>query len=161
MKLIPDEILIQAASKRQREYKKCVDNFVTYELEQLKADCGPDYAHVALDDVRIQSVNLRKRSKLGSVKGHGPGKITPPQNMIEYYQTDHWKAFAKRVREFWKYRCAVCYSDDPLDVHHRTYARMGHEELTDAIAVCRNCHKACDLRRKRQAAKTQTVDMFE
>ena len=29
---------------------------------------------------------------------------------------------------------------DEQHVHHRTYERRGNEELTDCIALCRDCH---------------------
>lgn len=36
--------------------------------------------------------------------------------------------------------CVVCYRADRLDVHHRTYERLGHELLSDVTVLCRDCH---------------------
>lgn len=36
--------------------------------------------------------------------------------------------------------CMFCNQRKPLDLHHKSYARIGRERLTDLIALCRNCH---------------------
>ncbi len=36
-------------------------------------------------------------------------------------------------------RCQVCYSPDDLDVRHRTYARLGHELVSDLTVLCATC----------------------
>ena len=28
----------------------------------------------------------------------------------------------------------------PLDVHHKTYERLGNEDIDDLMVLCRNCH---------------------
>jgi len=58
----------------------------------------------------------------------------------EYLQTDHWKKMRKWALEFWDYKCALCYDDANLHVHHRTYIRMGNEKITDLIVLCDKCH---------------------
>jgi hypothetical protein len=37
-------------------------------------------------------------------------------------------------------RDAVARNPDRLDVHHRTYERVGQEQLRDLIVLCRTCH---------------------
>lgn len=37
--------------------------------------------------------------------------------------------------------CEDCGARRPLDVHHRTYKRIGNERPEDLVAVCRRCHK--------------------
>lgn len=37
--------------------------------------------------------------------------------------------------------CARC-GAFPFDLHHRTYKRLGLEQLTDLIALCRACHSS-------------------
>jgi hypothetical protein len=62
-----------------------------------------------------------------------------------YLGSDHWETFAWEVRDYYGKRCALCNTparDRNLDVHHRTYVRLGCEELTDCIALCRRCHDA-------------------
>jgi replicative DNA helicase len=38
------------------------------------------------------------------------------------------------------HRCQVCNSPDKLDVHHRTYERVGQEQLDDLTVLCDRCH---------------------
>lgn len=60
----------------------------------------------------------------------------------EYLQSPHWKDV--RVR-YWASRmpksCKGCGRKDGLELHHRTYKRLGNEWLQDLIPFCRNCHQ--------------------
>jgi hypothetical protein len=58
-----------------------------------------------------------------------------------YLASEVWQA-----RRAWKleeadYRCQVCYSGLDLEVHHRTYARLGHERQNDLTVLCSLCHQ--------------------
>jgi 5-methylcytosine-specific restriction endonuclease McrA len=35
-----------------------------------------------------------------------------------------------------------------LDVHHRSYDRLGGEDWSDLLVLCRACHEAADARRR-------------
>jgi hypothetical protein len=58
-----------------------------------------------------------------------------------YLESPEW-----RVRRQWKLdearnRCEVCNSSEPpIDVHHRTYERLGRERQSDLVVLCRQCH---------------------
>lgn len=40
-----------------------------------------------------------------------------------------------------KYRCQICNANDrQLDVHHRTYERLGREQIEDLTVLCHDCH---------------------
>ena len=59
----------------------------------------------------------------------------------QYLQTPEWKARRQKHLKSARYRCQVCNSpNQPLDVHHRTYARRGQEYFPDLIVLCRECH---------------------
>ncbi len=58
----------------------------------------------------------------------------------DYLRSDHWREVRRRCLWRWDYRCAVCNSSQFVDVHHRTYERLGAERETDVIALCRRCH---------------------
>ena len=59
----------------------------------------------------------------------------------EYLKTEHWKQVRREALERADGRCQVCNSDaPPLDTHHRTYERRGHERPNDVIVLCRDCH---------------------
>jgi hypothetical protein len=60
-----------------------------------------------------------------------------------YLKSDHWKNV--KVRYFSSKRpkvCDICGSDKEINLHHKTYTRLGHEYLTDLIVLCRDCHEA-------------------
>jgi len=60
-----------------------------------------------------------------------------------------WFIFTRKVRAHWGNRCALCNDGGPLEVHHRTYERFGHEELTDCVPLCRKrCHPFADQARR-------------
>ncbi len=58
----------------------------------------------------------------------------------EYLQTPEWQERRKRALKAAKYRCQVCYSKDNLNVHHRTYERLGEELPSDLTVLCYECH---------------------
>lgn len=37
--------------------------------------------------------------------------------------------------------CRVCGSLKDLEIHHRTYARFGKEQLDDVTTLCSRCHE--------------------
>ena len=81
-----------------------------------------------------------------------------------YYATSHWQALRKQV---WARdvnaegvpACRTCWRTSAqvqLDVHHRTYERIGEERLEDLVLLDSDCHKAIHthvwqvLRRERE-----------
>lgn len=59
----------------------------------------------------------------------------------EYLKTSEWNEMRKRILERDGYRCRVCNTDEALHVHHRTYARRGHEDTNDLTTLCQVCHE--------------------
>lgn len=57
-----------------------------------------------------------------------------------YLQTDHWQHVRTRALERAAHRCQVCNASSELDVHHRTYVRLGAEADGDLTVLCRDCH---------------------
>lgn len=59
----------------------------------------------------------------------------------EYIQSAAWYAVRRRYRASdLPQNCQLCGSDENTVLHHRTYERVGREELTDLIPLCRECH---------------------
>ena len=40
-----------------------------------------------------------------------------------------------------EYRCQICYTSHRLEVHHRTYERLGYEKPSDLTVLCYWCHR--------------------
>jgi 5-methylcytosine-specific restriction endonuclease McrA len=53
-----------------------------------------------------------------------------------------WCWFWRRKRALHRagYRCERCRGGEHLDVHHRTYERLGRELDEDLEVLCRDCH---------------------
>lgn len=58
----------------------------------------------------------------------------------QYLQTEHWQAMRRLALEDAGHRCLLCDADSGLDVHHRTYDRLGMEQLRDLVVLCNACH---------------------
>ena len=73
---------------------------------------------------------------------------------INYYNYINSQAWKDKKREYYsskmyktlsgsgKWKCYCCERNDvPLDLHHRTYKRLGNERINvDLVPVCRSCH---------------------
>lgn len=57
-----------------------------------------------------------------------------------YLRSPHWATTRKVALERAERRCQVCNAKDNLDVHHRTYERLGEERPADLTVLCRRCH---------------------
>jgi hypothetical protein len=57
-----------------------------------------------------------------------------------YLKSEHWRSRRLLALETAKHRCQLCNSTKRLDVHHRTYARLGNEAPEDLTVLCRRCH---------------------
>jgi 5-methylcytosine-specific restriction endonuclease McrA len=66
-------------------------------------------------------------------------------NYSTYISSAKWRRSEARLGELRLsgFRCRTCNASadtDPLEVHHRTYERLGHELVGDLTALCRKCH---------------------
>lgn len=59
----------------------------------------------------------------------------------QYLDTDHWQTMRRLALEAADHACQLCGGTDELDVHHRSYERVGRERLTDLVALCEPCHE--------------------
>jgi 5-methylcytosine-specific restriction endonuclease McrA len=57
-----------------------------------------------------------------------------------YLASTAWQSKRQQRLQWDRYRCQGCGTSKRLDVHHRTYARLGHEYLADLQTLCRPCH---------------------
>lgn len=58
----------------------------------------------------------------------------------DYLNSDIWQRTRRLALEFYGGACCLCNSNLDLNVHHRTYERLGDERLADLIVLCRDCH---------------------
>lgn len=72
-------------------------------------------------------------------------------NYAEYLQTEEWRQRAEAAKARVGYRCQICNRASPrviLEVHHRTYERLGHEQPEDLTVLCRGCHELYESNRR-------------
>ena len=62
-------------------------------------------------------------------------------NYRQYLKSDTWRQKAKQTVKQAGYKCALCSGVIGLQVHHRTYKRLGRELPEDLIVLCRACHE--------------------
>lgn len=85
-------------------------------------------------------------------EGKGSESVTKKENKLEtlpvvyeeYIHSPGWRR--KRADYFSSGRprhCQGCMDRDikSVHLHHKTYERLGHEDLDDLVAVCQNCHQ--------------------
>ena len=65
--------------------------------------------------------------------------IDEKKNYYEYLKSDEWKKLRKSVLRRDNELC-IC-GGKATEVHHKTYARVGNEPLSDLVSLCRNCHQ--------------------
>jgi hypothetical protein len=59
----------------------------------------------------------------------------------DYQKSEHWQGVKSRYRESdYPQRCLVCGSRDFV-LHHRSYARLGEEQLFDLVPLCQHHHE--------------------
>lgn len=66
----------------------------------------------------------------------------------DYIHSKEWKVLADQVRYRAEGRCEECGVEGVLEVHHITYARLGHEGLSDLKALCPACHQKAGWNRE-------------
>lgn len=57
-----------------------------------------------------------------------------------YLRSQEWAKRRKAALKRAGHRCQVCNRTLDLCVHHRTYARFGHEDPSDLTVLCACCH---------------------
>lgn len=58
-----------------------------------------------------------------------------------YMKSSSWKQKRERILYRDCYMCVSCLSSDQLEIHHKTYKRLGNEKDSDLVTLCRKCHQ--------------------
>lgn len=65
----------------------------------------------------------------------------PRVNYQEYITSKEWCAFRQRwFNSSLPKTCLGCFTANDIQLHHVTYARLGHERLKDCVPLCERCH---------------------
>lgn len=64
------------------------------------------------------------------------------QTYKDYLKSEHWKKVKLRYKESkLPHFCVSCGKKQNLDMHHKTYERIGNEHLCDLVHLYRDCHQ--------------------
>lgn len=73
-----------------------------------------------------------------------------------YMQSLEWKQRSAACIARAGCRCQRCGQrssrGNPLQSHHLTYVRLGHEHPDDLLCLCKRCHRFADFERKKLQA---------
>jgi 5-methylcytosine-specific restriction endonuclease McrA len=71
----------------------------------------------------------------------------------KYLRSTRWKNIRKDMMKLRKSSCERCGRQAPsLDVHHKTYDRLGRELIADLELLCQSCHVEADRERAQAGA---------
>jgi 5-methylcytosine-specific restriction endonuclease McrA len=57
-----------------------------------------------------------------------------------YLRSAHWERVKRAYRLSLRPTSCVACGGTPVELHHRTYTRLGAERLNDLMPLCRGCH---------------------
>ena len=63
------------------------------------------------------------------------------QQYKQYLKTEAWQLQRYKALERDNYKCVICSTDKRVEVHHITYKRVGQENLSDLVCLCRKHHQ--------------------
>ncbi len=70
-----------------------------------------------------------------------PEQITSEWYNNIYLKSDHWHKKRSEALKCAKGLCQLCNNGKLLNVHHRTYENLGHEDIKDLTVLCKACHQ--------------------
>jgi len=75
--------------------------------------------------------------------GLAPQRITikDKRDYQAYLRTQAWQSKRKAALKRAGYKCQKCSDKYRLDVHHKTYERLGFERPDDLLVLCHKCHE--------------------
>jgi 5-methylcytosine-specific restriction endonuclease McrA len=65
-----------------------------------------------------------------------------------YLASAAWRRVRRLALRRARWRCERCGARGQLDVHHRTYRRLGVERPEDVEVLCPSCHEQADTERR-------------
>ena len=73
----------------------------------------------------------------------------------EYMISEQWRDFREFAYKMLGRQCAKCGGSSHIELHHKTYFRLGHEKVPDVVPMCRVCHNRFHL----QFSKTNGLSL--
>lgn len=78
----------------------------------------------------------------------------------EYMASREWRLKRKVVMARTDGWCERCHSERIANVHHNTYERLGHEDDSDLMGLCKPCHEFLSAERDTDPAVSKIMAML-
>ena len=81
--------------------------------------------------------------------------------------SSRWRDLRRRLLFARGFRCERCGAEfapsvqTPLQLHHLTYERLGHELDSDLVLVCPSCHLEADVERAREGQHRSAEALYD
>jgi hypothetical protein len=136
--------------KKQEKKKKEDEEYKARLIKKKKEDddlmvsvyLNPEY--VLPENANMRDLAMRMDRSITSFNSHAIMKTIKVMNYKDFLKTLYWKICAYRARKKSGFRCAMCGSNEKLNVHHSTYDFHGREHTKDGLksltCVCQSCH---------------------
>lgn len=106
----------------------------------LTRDFGAVLSRICLD--RLSSVAIEmQRFRLPTDEEWHRIERRPGIRYYTYLESEQWQQRRQFMLRRAGYRCQICNGRGNLQVHHRTYERVGAERIDDLTVLCADCHK--------------------
>ena len=110
-----------------------------YTFLRCSKECvGNRYHHWNVDGTWVTDEQKKERREAYEEKRRQ--KYGGYRNYHEYLTGEHWRQLSCKMCEEAGFKCRLCGGREVLQVHHRTYERIGREIPSDLFVVCKACH---------------------
>lgn len=110
--------------------------------ETAEPDADDTTPLVTLPHVESRPIVDRRKKRTTKAEREALAKELRKLPYTEYLKSEHWRQRRRMAYNRAKGACQVCNAKDrKLNVHHRSYERLGNEAPGDVIVLCEDCHQ--------------------
>jgi hypothetical protein len=156
----PRELAAPSPEKAAEQYPRLVDYYLSWALTNLKRDGLVENPKWSTWKLTSSALTATAKPVAATVDAERLAELRAMSYSL-YLRTPEWRRTRAAALLRAENACSldVTHTDD-LEVHHRTYERLGAELVTDLAVLCRSCHqlhhKEYGRPRRRRSAKPVT-----
>lgn len=127
------DVLMLALSVRIGDLDSMM-SLISHKVVHEPITIGQDYTHIELNGLATAYHEMVDSAYLA-------WRVAMMPFYSDYLASKWWQSKRSQAHDRAQRRCQVCNSDTRyIDVHHRTYERLGREQDSDLTVLCRECH---------------------
>lgn len=110
-------------------------------IAHAKAGTPSEYSAVYME-ARNDGYTTERKAWLDRITSDAAERCQGPNREAysDYLRSDAWKRRAAKIMQRANHTCEGCLTNPATEVHHLTYAHVGHEFAFELVALCRACH---------------------